>query len=155
METAFLIESAQPSIRRHTSRPVSITTWAASLSAVLAVAVICLVFVRDDARSFATLSASRAAEIHESLLQTLVSATTKLQGVPTDSNYDQFVGLTREEKAQIYQGYMVCCVRDDKDIPPPAYHGYFEDWPIDPVCIPGYVKVEHQVLPPSWPLVVD
>eukprot|EP00961_Rhodomonas_salina_P192277 2594549-Rhodomonas_salina.1 len=140
METAFLVESAQPTVRRG-SRAPSFWTWGASLSAVLLVTIVCLLLVRDD-RGFATLNASHAV-IRASLLEVLSpSKTTKLQDF--EATFAQYKNLSHEERAQITQGYMVCCIRDDSDIPPPVYGpaaDYYEDWPIDPICIPGYVKV--------------
>ena len=40
----------------------------------------------------------------------------------------------------IDSGHMKCCVRDNHDLEEEVYPKYFDDFPMDPVCIPGYRK---------------
>jgi hypothetical protein len=40
----------------------------------------------------------------------------------------------------IESGHMKCCVRDNRDLEEEVYPKYFDDFPMDPVCIPGYRK---------------
>ena len=136
MDTGLLFESAHPVVRRGNRGGSPVPSWAIALCSVLLVAVVCLMLARDP-RNFTTLETGHAV-VRESLLQILSASPDTSQ----DSTFGQFKGLSHEERAQIYQGYMVCCKRDDKDIGPPAYKPhYYEDWPIDPLCIPGYVQV--------------
>ncbi len=43
-------------------------------------------------------------------------------------------------QAFVNSGHMKCCVRDNNDLEDEVYPKYFDDFPMDPVCIPGYRK---------------
>ena len=46
----------------------------------------------------------------------------------------------REIQAYVNSGHMKCCVRDDHDLEDEVYPKYYDDFPLDPMCIPGYRK---------------
>jgi hypothetical protein len=43
-------------------------------------------------------------------------------------------------QSYINSGHMKCCVRDNNDLEDEVYPKYYDDFPMDPVCIPGYRK---------------
>ena len=45
-----------------------------------------------------------------------------------------------EVQAYVAQGHMICCVRDNHDLEDEVYPKYYDDFPMDPQCIPGYRK---------------
>jgi hypothetical protein len=47
---------------------------------------------------------------------------------------------SREIQAYVNGGHMKCCVRNDHDLEDEVYPKYYDDFPLDPMCIPGYRK---------------
>jgi len=47
---------------------------------------------------------------------------------------------TQQIQAFIDSGHMKCCVRDNNDLQDEVYPKFYNDFPMDPVCIPGYRK---------------
>ena len=47
---------------------------------------------------------------------------------------------SKEIRAYVDSGHMKCCVRDNNDLEKEVYPKYYDDFPMDPVCIPGYRK---------------
>jgi hypothetical protein len=43
--------------------------------------------------------------------------------------------------AYVESGHMKCCVRDNHDLEKEVYPKYYDDFPMDPMCIPGYHMV--------------
>ena len=43
-------------------------------------------------------------------------------------------------------GHMKCCVRKGSDLEEEVYMKYYDDFPLDPECIPGYHKVDDECL---------
>ena len=52
-----------------------------------------------------------------------------------------------EDKAKITTGYMTCCRRHGNDHVKEAYTHYFEDFPVEPLCIPGYHLIGKHLAP--------
>lgn len=46
----------------------------------------------------------------------------------------------KDIQAYVAQGHMKCCVRDNHDLEDEVYPKYYDDFPMDPQCIPGYRK---------------
>ena len=46
----------------------------------------------------------------------------------------------KEVQAFINSGHMICCVRVGEDLSKEVYPKFYDDFPLDPQCIPGYRK---------------
>eukprot|EP00960_Hanusia_phi_P061266 764793-Hanusia_phi.AAC.1 len=116
------LDSASPVLRMQRRRPAAVS-YASSIAMLLLSVMAVLVVMKGGRRD---------------RMDDLVESSASLSSAASSDWIFNQSTAPADVRGKIESGWMVCCKRKGSDIPPPAYLGYYNDFPMVPVCIPGY-----------------